>query len=151
MYYAGRTRSRAYGHLLYLNQILGQFITGANQGEQVSFIDIPIVLWSQSDGEPRQAASSDGDSTPAPNSAKFSGKLLGEYTWQFSAELPKEVVMPSGPHNGPQVFHPPQTFNERHTRATISYEISLKLTRNKLRADHRCVQYISYPDLEDSE
>lgn len=58
--------------------------------------------------------------------------------------------MPTGTHNEPQVFHPPQTFNERHTRATISYEISLKLIRNKLRADHRYVQYISYPDLEDS-
>lgn len=95
------------------------------------------VLWSQADGEPRNASSSDSDSSPLPNSLKFSGKLKGEYTWPFSIDLPKQVVMASGHRREPQVFHPPQTFNERHTRATISYEICLKLLRNKLRIDHR--------------
>lgn len=45
--------------------------------------------------------------------------------------------MPTGLRKEPHVFNLPQTFSERHTRATISYEVSLKLIRNKLRADHR--------------
>ena len=65
---------------------------------------------------------------------KFTGKFPeGEYTWEFSIHLPRDVVLPSGPpHNEPQVFHPPQTFNERHTRGSIVYETSVKFSRNKL-------------------
>ncbi|KAF9475101.1 hypothetical protein BDN70DRAFT_996645 [Pholiota conissans] len=124
--------------------VLGQFITGANQGEQLSFIDITHVIWTQADGEPKHASASDDDSSPPSNSPKFTGKLQGEYTWPFSIDLPKEVVLTVGHRNEHQVFHPPQTFSERHTRATISYEICLKLMRNKLRADHRIPAQFGY-------
>ncbi|KAF5326885.1 hypothetical protein D9619_004143 [Psilocybe cf. subviscida] len=126
--------------------VLGQFITGANQGEQLSFIDISHTLWTQTDGEPRNVNSGDGDSSPTtPNPpTKYSGKLVGNYTWSFSIDLPKQVVVPYGKQNEPQIFTPPQTFNERHTRASINYEVSLRLGRNKLRVDHRIPAAFGY-------
>ncbi|KAF8968091.1 hypothetical protein BDZ97DRAFT_1916318 [Flammula alnicola] len=134
--------------------ILGQFITGANQGEQLTFIDISHTLWSQADGEPRNVSSNDArDSSSAPPGGaaspptKFSGKLQGDYTWSFSIDLPKQVVVAFGSRDEPQVFTPPQTFNERHTRASISYEVSLRLMRNKLRTDHRIPAQFGYVPL----
>jgi len=132
-------------------QVHGQVITGANQGEQLTFVDIQRTLWSQSDGEPQNTSSDSGDSTPVPllnpgganssgtppPSPKFTGKLQGDYTWHFSIELPKQVVVPFGNRNEPQVFRLPQTFNERHARASICYDVSLRLNRGKLRADYR--------------
>ncbi|KDR78971.1 hypothetical protein GALMADRAFT_244680 [Galerina marginata CBS 339.88] len=130
--------------------VTGQVIVGANQGEQLTFIDISQTLWSHFDGEPQNTNSDDGNSSPegtdVPTGSppKFTGKLQGDYTWQFSIDLPKEVVLPSGPRNQPHVFNPPQTFNERHTRASINYEVSVRFTRGKLRTDHRIPAQIGY-------
>ncbi|KIM40547.1 hypothetical protein M413DRAFT_412501 [Hebeloma cylindrosporum] len=119
--------------------VQGQFITGANEGEQLTFLHISKTLWSQSEGDPRSGNSpAGGSSSVAPSTPpKFSGKIQGDYTWPFSIDLPKEVLVPCGNRNEPQVFTLPETFNERHTRASITYDVSVRFVRTKLRADHR--------------
>ncbi|KAF9563246.1 hypothetical protein CPC08DRAFT_686837 [Agrocybe pediades] len=138
--------------------VQGQVITGANQGEQLTFVDIQRTVWSQSDGEPQNTSSDSGDSSPlppttatnitgngnAPPSPKFTGKLQGDYTWQFSIDLPKQVVVPFGNRNEPQIFRLPATFNERHTRASVCYNVTLRLNRGKLRTDHRIPAQIGF-------
>lgn len=129
-------------------QVRGQVITGPNRGEQMTFIDISHTLWSQADGEqltirPNHSnapatqggiSGTDGtDGTDSSQSSKLKGKLQGEYTWPFSIDLPRQVVL------GGKAFSLPQTFYERHARASITYEVSLQLARGKLRTDHRSV------------
>lgn len=80
------------------------------------------------------------DSDPGMITSKFTSKLEGEYVWDFSLNLPKEVIVPSGLHNMPQVFSLPQTFYESHTRVRVVYEVALRIVRRKLRADPRSVQ-----------
>ncbi|KAF8896104.1 hypothetical protein BD779DRAFT_1667956 [Infundibulicybe gibba] len=109
--------------------ITGQIITGANPGEQFTFVELSETLWTQAMGDPRNPAASGGD--------KFSGKLLGDYNWNFSLKIPQETVV--NRREGPRVFKLPQTFAERHTRPSIQYNISARLSRGKLRTDYRRV------------
>jgi hypothetical protein len=123
-------------------QAHGQFITGASQGEQLTFVDVSKTLWSQTEGEPTNINPCDGGSSSLTSSAppKFTGKLQpGDYSWPFSIDLPKEVLVACGNRNEPQVFTLPQTFVERHTRPSIRYEFSVRFTRSKLRGDDRYV------------
>jgi len=124
----------------------GQFITGANQGEQLTFLDVSKTLWSQSEGDPRHVDPYDRDSSSAATSTptKFTGKLQGDYTWPFSIDLPKEVLVPFGGRNEPQVFTLPQTFTERHERASIRYEVSVRFIRAKLQKDHRILTQFGF-------
>ncbi|KAH9481701.1 hypothetical protein JR316_0006228 [Psilocybe cubensis] len=143
--------------------VRGQVITGAGPNEHLTFVDISRVPWSQSDGEPLNSSSDDGNSTPTPTASttapatttsapsvepstpKFTGKLQGEYTWPFKVDLPKQVVVLSGGLKGePQTFALPQTFSERHARASVLYEVSLQLTKGKLRADYRVASTFGY-------
>ncbi|KAF9533876.1 hypothetical protein CPB83DRAFT_804836 [Crepidotus variabilis] len=154
--------------------ITGQVITGLNQGEQLCFINISETLWSQSMGDPRLAASryspectgrkasfgqhltvspkTQGDLSPSSSrstsktSAKFAGKIpAGEYFWDFSIDLPKEVLLPATPGGKPQLFHPPQSFNERHTRASVIYEVLVKFGRTSIfLSDHRVATPFGY-------
>ncbi|RDB25885.1 hypothetical protein Hypma_006734 [Hypsizygus marmoreus] len=110
--------------------VKGQIITGASPGDQYTFLDIATNLWSQSLGDPRNPSS-------VPSDIKFTDKLRGDYCWPFSIPLPREVVLCVGAQNESQTFHLPQTFVERHTRASIQYEVILHLSRSKLRTDHR--------------
>jgi hypothetical protein len=109
---------------------------GINPEEQLTFIDISLTLWTQSDGVPKNARA--GDSPPSQGGGKFTGKLKGEYIWPFSIDLQKEVMLPSGvDSNKVDPFTPPQTFNERKTLASINYEISVRVVRGRWKADHR--------------
>ena len=69
--------------------------------------------------------------TPTPPK-KFNGKLQGDYTWPFAIDLPKEVLL-----NRKKMYTLPETFNERQTRAYITYDVSVRFVRNKLRTDYR--------------
>jgi len=104
-------------------------------------MEISKTLWSQSEGDPRNVDSHDGgpSSAATPVSPKFNGKIQGDYTWPLSIDLPKEVLIPYGNRNEPKVFTLPETFNERHTQASIVYEVSVRFIRNKLRAGRRYV------------
>jgi hypothetical protein len=50
---------------------------GINPEEQLTFIDISLTLWTQSDRVPKNARA--GDSPPSQGGGKFTGKLKGEY------------------------------------------------------------------------
>lgn len=123
-------------------QIRGEYLTGANPDQQLTFLDLSYPLWSQSEGDPRSVnASRDinitfGHVSSVPP-ARFSGRLLGQYTWPFSITLPKEVSVPCGKGKQPQMFALPQTFNERHAKGSINYEVSLRINRGKFQSDHR--------------
>lgn len=80
-------------------------------------------------GDPRRT-----DSQPRE---KFRGKLQGEYFWPYSFTLPQEISIPVGPRNESHTYHLPQSFLERHTRASIQYDLILHITRGKLRPDNR--------------
>ena len=68
----------------------------------------------------------------APTPPKFNGKVQGDYTWPFSIDLPKEVLL-----NRKKMYTLPETFNEQQTRAYITYDVSVRFVRNKLRTDYR--------------
>ncbi|KAJ6576648.1 hypothetical protein DFH09DRAFT_1361547 [Mycena vulgaris] len=120
-----------------LLSVKGQIITGATAREMVAFIDLPITLWSRSMGDPRQPGSNRNN--------KWNEKLRGKYVWPFSISMPRTVSLPFCGRD--EVFRLPQTFFERHTRARIEYEVSVRFTRPKLRSDHRLTATLNYMSL----
>ncbi|KAF8206243.1 hypothetical protein K438DRAFT_1756332 [Mycena galopus ATCC 62051] len=113
--------------------IRGQIITGATPSEMVTFIDLPMTLWSRSMGDPRN---------PGAGGDKWSEKLKGTYVWPFSISLPPTVSLPFAGRD--QVFRLPETFFERHTRGQIEYEVAVRFTRAKLRSDHKLSTTLMY-------
>ncbi|KDR78970.1 hypothetical protein GALMADRAFT_154856 [Galerina marginata CBS 339.88] len=132
--------------------IQGQFLTGASPDQQLNFLNLTCSLWSPSSGEPRNdLAANDSSAPPINNSSRavgaatrFTGKLHGEYSWPFSIPLPKEVVLPSGKEKEQKSFTLPQTFNERHARGSINYEMSVRISRGKLQSDYRIFARFGY-------
>ncbi|PPQ92237.1 hypothetical protein CVT25_008919 [Psilocybe cyanescens] len=130
--------------------IRGEYITGANPDQQLIFLELSHPLWSQADGDPRSSnnVSEETSSSPrshvASSSVRFSGKLEGEYTWPFSITLPKEVNVPCGKGKQLQTFTLPQTFNERHAKGSINYEMSLRINRGRFQSDHRIPAKFGY-------
>lgn len=61
-------------------------------------------------------------------------KLLGHCVWKLSIVLPRAVTLPSS-LGEPGPFRLPETFLERHTRASIQYDLGILISRGKLRAD----------------
>ncbi|KDR78940.1 hypothetical protein GALMADRAFT_137911 [Galerina marginata CBS 339.88] len=125
--------------------VTGKVITGyVEEDDQVKFVNVPSTLWSLSDGKPQNTTSEVGSSSPAVSSPDFTGKLQGTYTWPFSIDIPKEVILPSGPQKEPKVFNPPETFNERYARVSVCYGVSVRFTRGKLRPNHKIQATIGY-------
>ncbi|CAK5268372.1 unnamed protein product [Mycena citricolor] len=113
----------------------GQVITGATPSEMFTFFELPTTLWTRSMGDPRNPSVSD-------RPTKWGEKLKGAYTWPFSVTLPATVTLPVGRRE--EVFPLPQTFFERHTRARIKYELSVRFQRTGLRTDHRLSTTLNY-------
>ncbi|KAJ7158557.1 hypothetical protein C8R46DRAFT_394581 [Mycena filopes] len=99
----------------------------------VTFLELPMTLWSRSMGDPRN-----------PGGGKWSEKLRGQYVWPFSISLPPTVTLAAAVGRVEEVFRLPQTFFERHTRGQIEYEVVVRFTRTKLRSDHRLSSAINY-------
>ncbi|KAJ3852567.1 hypothetical protein EV368DRAFT_82394 [Lentinula lateritia] len=106
--------------------IQGKILSGAKQH---IFLNYNQTLWSLSDGH------------TSPN-----GKLQGVHDWPFSVHLPKEVSLTIGSKDAPQVevFRLPQTFMERHARASIQYEVIARFSRGLLKTDHRIITPFIY-------
>ncbi|KAH9481313.1 hypothetical protein JR316_0005835 [Psilocybe cubensis] len=130
--------------------IRGEYLTGANPDQQLIFLDLAYPLWSQSDGDPQrmnvlretESLTRQGSSTL---SARFNGpKLVGQYTWPFCITLPKEVSVPYGKGKALRSFALPQTFNERHAKGSIRYEISLRINRGRFQPNYRIPATIGY-------
>ncbi|KAJ7476130.1 hypothetical protein FB451DRAFT_1245905 [Mycena latifolia] len=110
--------------------IRGSIISGPYPQDRLGFLDISTPLWLKGMANPR-------DST-APM-AQYDGRLSGDYHWNFSIALPKEVTLadPEGKHGPPKTYHLPQTFLERATRASVCYELFVHIARSTFRVDNK--------------
>lgn len=108
-------------------KVTGRIITGAGASDAYTFLDLTVPLWSKATGDSRTPSPQQGQNT--------SNKLQGSCSFPFSIALPKAVGVPAHPGAAPQIFKLPETFLERHTRASIQYDLTLRISRGKLRAD----------------
>ncbi|KAJ7808186.1 hypothetical protein B0H14DRAFT_2870976 [Mycena olivaceomarginata] len=108
--------------------IRGQIVTGPSHQDRRSFLDLSTPLWLKGMPNPR-------DTNPG---AAGSGKLFGDCHWPFSISLPKEVILPdpAGKHGAVRTYSLPQTFQERTTRASVFYELSVHIARSTFRVDN---------------
>ncbi|KAJ7158556.1 hypothetical protein C8R46DRAFT_394511 [Mycena filopes] len=106
--------------------VTGRIVTGSSIDDTYVFLTQSLPLWSNSDSRSSGAAT----------------KLLGECVWPFSIPLPKAVSLKDFSHD--VLFRLPETFLERHTRASVSYEISVLVSRGKLRADSQIKTRFGY-------
>ncbi|KAF9528462.1 hypothetical protein CPB83DRAFT_894250 [Crepidotus variabilis] len=126
----------------------------SRSGHQTTFLDTSHIIWSQSMGDPRHTASKftlKSPNRPESNTSiaattPFTGKIVeGEYFWEFSIELPKEVPVPVGKDRNPKIFLLAQTFAERHIHASVAYEMVMKVTTtNFLRMNHRTLVQLGF-------
>ncbi|KAJ7814615.1 hypothetical protein B0H14DRAFT_2849950 [Mycena olivaceomarginata] len=117
--------------------IRGQIVTGPSHQDRRSFLDLSTPLWLKGMPNPR-------DTNPG---AAGSGKLFGDCHWPFSISLPKEVILPdpAGKHGAVRAYKCPQTFQERTTRASVFYELSVHIARSTFRVDNNLQTMFVYP------
>lgn len=107
------------------SQITGRVITGSSLNDSFVFLDHTVPVWSRSPDTPRLPSSSPGTA---------GAKLLGHCTWPLSITLPRtvEVATSSGET---RECHLPETFLERHTPVSVQYDLTLHISKGKLRSD----------------
>ncbi|KAF7316680.1 hypothetical protein HMN09_00400900 [Mycena chlorophos] len=98
--------------------ITGRVVTGSTIDDSYTFFSHSLPLWSKAESRSSGAAA----------------KLLGTTSWPFSIPMPKTVGLKEGSRADVQ-YRLPETFLERHIRGSISYEISVLVSRGKLRSD----------------
>ncbi|KAJ7650105.1 hypothetical protein FB45DRAFT_731348 [Roridomyces roridus] len=103
--------------------ITGRIVTGAGVNDTYIFLSQSLPLWSKADSRASGAAT----------------KLLGASVWPFSIPLQKAVSGKDG-----VLYRLPETFLERHTRASVAYEISVLVSRGKLRPDSHVKTRFAY-------
>ncbi|KAJ7476020.1 hypothetical protein FB451DRAFT_265030 [Mycena latifolia] len=106
--------------------VTGRIVTGSSVDDTYIFLTQSLPLWSKTESRSSGAAT----------------KLLGACVFPFSIPLPKAVSLKDDSHD--TLFRLPETFLERHTRASISYEISVAVSRGKLRADSQIKTRFGY-------
>ncbi|ESK95334.1 hypothetical protein Moror_3906 [Moniliophthora roreri MCA 2997] len=104
--------------------ITGRIVTGARTDDTHTFLNITHPIWSKSPEAPR---------TPSPSEGASSSKLSGHCVFPISISLPRVVC----PGNSGVEYQLPETFTEAETHATVQYELTLHISRGKLRADNR--------------
>ncbi|KAJ3739215.1 hypothetical protein DFH05DRAFT_532940 [Lentinula detonsa] len=106
--------------------IQGKIISGSKQH---IFLEYTQTLWSSSSDYP-----------------KSDGRLQGEHNWPFKLHFPKEVTLTVGTKDAPrvEVFQLPQSFMERHAKASIQYEVIARFARGMLKTDHRIIAPFVY-------
>jgi hypothetical protein len=107
------------------------------------FIHLSRTLWSEAMGDPREVVTAysptpGGSPQRSPDAStpdavpKFSGKFPeGEYVWEFSLDIPREVTL-EGDAKEQVVFRTPQTCMEERTGVSIVYEAVAKVSSNSL-------------------
>jgi hypothetical protein len=113
--------------------VKGRILTGANADDSYTFLDLTHPIWSKSPNDPRVPSSSEGAN---------SNKLHGLCVWPLSIPIPKVVGIPSSQGDAPQIFQLPETFLERHSGASVQYDLTIRISRGKLRSDS---QYVMVP------
>lgn len=113
--------------------VTGRIITGPGSEDSQTFLNLVVPIWSKSSDVPHLPSSS-----PGANGSKLSGQCV----WPLSIALPRTVQLPSS--SGDQTFRLPETFLERHTGASIQYDLSVLISRGLLRSDSRIVTAFGY-------
>ncbi|KAJ7067134.1 hypothetical protein C8F01DRAFT_980387 [Mycena amicta] len=106
--------------------ITGRVITGSTIDDSYTFFSHSLPLWSKAESRSSGAAT----------------KLLGTSSWPFSIPMPKAVSLKDGSRD--VLYRLPETFLERHIRGSISYEISVLVSRGKLRSDSEIKTRFAY-------
>ncbi|KAJ7054580.1 hypothetical protein C8F01DRAFT_478554 [Mycena amicta] len=104
-------------------KITGQLVTGASREDAFTFLKQEQLLWEKA--------------------TSASPLAHGKTLFTFSVSLPQSVRLKDG-KTSMQSYQLPETFLERHTRASISYEISLRITRGWLRPDSELKTRFAY-------
>ncbi|KAK0223391.1 hypothetical protein IW262DRAFT_1269466 [Armillaria fumosa] len=100
--------------------VTGRVITGAGMDDVCSFLNVTIPVWAKI-----------GNSR-SPSPASENNKLCGRHTFPFSIVLPRTVSLTV---REPKTFRLPETFLERHTPATVQYDLIVTISRSKMRSD----------------
>ncbi|KAJ4477348.1 hypothetical protein J3R30DRAFT_3291186 [Lentinula aciculospora] len=102
--------------------VRGRIITGPRSDETVTFLTILHPIWARSTDTPR---------TPSLSEGASGSKLFGDCIWSFSIPLPKSVdVQKSGVN-----YCLPETFSERDLAVSVQYDLTIHISRGKLRTD----------------
>ncbi|VDB85673.1 unnamed protein product [Peniophora sp. CBMAI 1063] len=97
-------------------------ILGAGQDlEPYTFLSVPETLWAQTNG-----------------------KISGTYSWTFSINIPREVVIPGNAQTPPRSYPLPPRFSERGSQAHIDYRIVVSVRRRRFSADSTLFTPIVY-------
>ncbi|KAE9405202.1 hypothetical protein BT96DRAFT_955390 [Gymnopus androsaceus JB14] len=104
--------------------VRGRLITGPRSDETVTFMTVMHPIWARSADTPR---------TPSPSEGTSGSKLFGDCVWSFSIPLPKTVSV--GKSGSDAQFRLPETFSERELGASVQYDLTIHVSRGKLRAD----------------
>ncbi|KIM40544.1 hypothetical protein M413DRAFT_445987 [Hebeloma cylindrosporum] len=114
--------------------VTGRIITGSNIDDSFVFLNQVQPIWSKSPDAPR---------VPSPSEGASSNKLLGHCVWPLSIALARTASVPTG-SGDTRSFRLPETFLERQTRVSVQYDLTVVISRGKLRADNRVTTAFGY-------
>ncbi|KAF5342240.1 hypothetical protein D9611_001661 [Ephemerocybe angulata] len=104
----------------------GRIISGAGSNDCFVFLNQTLPVWAKSLDCPR---------VPSPSEGASSTKLLGHCVWPLSIPIPRTVELPSG-GGDVRSYRLPETFLERYTKVSVQYDLTIVVSRGKLRSDN---------------
>jgi len=108
-------------------QVTGRIITGSSIHDSFVFLNVSTPIWAKSMDTPRMESPSQGTT---------SNKLFGHCVWPLSIPLPRTVIVPTG-SGEMRSCRLPETFLERNTRVSVQYDLTITISRGRLRSDNR--------------
>ncbi|EAU85673.2 hypothetical protein CC1G_10945 [Coprinopsis cinerea okayama7 len=106
--------------------VTGSIISGASSSESFVFLNQTLPIWSKCLDIPR---------VPSPSEGASSSKLIGRCEWPLSIPLPRTVDIPTA-SGDVRTYRLPETFLERYTSVSIQYNLTIVISRGKLRSDN---------------
>ncbi|KAF9563247.1 hypothetical protein CPC08DRAFT_761006 [Agrocybe pediades] len=110
--------------------VTGRVISGSGVDDCFIFLNQSQSIWSKAEG----SRTAEGTS---------SNKLLGHCVWPLSIVLPRAVTVPTG-SGEMRAFRLPETFLERQTRVSVQYDLTVVVSRGKLRTDNKIKTAFGY-------
>jgi hypothetical protein len=105
--------------------VSGRIISGACTNDSFLFLNQTLAIWSKS---------VDSSRVPSPSEGASSPKLSGHCVWPLSIPIPRTVDLQNGT-GAMRSYQLPETFLERYTNVSIQYDLTVRITRGKLRSD----------------
>jgi hypothetical protein len=105
--------------------VTGRVVTGSAPTDCITFLDIAVPLWAK--------PSSRSGSPFAGQSENMPPKLHGTFKFPFSIPIPSSIAFDY------QKFALPHSFTEKHTRVSVCYELTVRVSRGKLRANNQLI------------